>query len=55
MLKMLKKIAEATTALSQVNIEKERLRVLKQNREQEQATKANERQAVKKNKSKSRV
>jgi hypothetical protein len=39
------KIAEATTALSQVNIEKERLRVLKQNREQQQATQANERQS----------
>ena len=39
------KIAEANSALTQVNIEKERLRVLKQQREQEQATKENERQS----------
>jgi chemotaxis protein histidine kinase CheA len=39
------KIAEATAALSQVNIEKERLRVLKQQREQEQTTKKNEGQS----------
>ena len=42
------KVANATAALTQVNIEKERLRVLKQNREQEQATKANERQSSQK-------
>ena len=39
------KIAEANSALTQVNIEKERLRVLKQQREQEQAAKENERQS----------
>jgi len=39
------KIAEANSALTQVNIEKERLRVLKQNREQERATQENERQS----------
>jgi chromosome segregation ATPase len=39
------KIAEANSALTQVNIEKERLRVLKQQREQEQTTKENERQS----------
>lgn len=42
------KVANATAALTQVNIEKERLRVLKQNREQEQATKANEGQSSQK-------
>jgi chromosome segregation ATPase len=42
------KIAEANSALTQVNIEKERLRVLKQQREQEQATKENERQSSQK-------
>lgn len=35
------KVAEATAALTQVNIEKERLRVLKQQREQEQAIRKN--------------
>ena len=35
------KVAEATAALTQVNIEKERLRVLKQQREQEQAAQKN--------------
>jgi hypothetical protein len=39
------KIAEATAALTQVNIQKERVKVLKQNREQEQATQKNERQS----------
>ena len=39
------KIAEANSALTQVNIEKERLRVLKQQREQEKATRANARQS----------
>ncbi len=42
------KIAEANSALTQVNIEKERLRVLKQQREQEQAIKENERQSSQK-------
>tara|TARA_Y100001938_G_C7991428_1_gene379722 strand:+ start:57 stop:974 length:918 start_codon:yes stop_codon:yes gene_type:complete len=39
------KIAEANSALTQVNIEKERLRVLKQQREQEKATQKNEGQS----------
>ena len=39
------KIAEANSALTQVNIEKERLRVLKQQREQERATQKNEGQS----------
>ncbi len=39
------KIAEANSALTQVNIEKERLRVLKQQREQERATQTNEGQS----------
>ena len=39
------KIAEANSALTQVNIEKERLRVLKQQREQEKATQTNARQS----------
>ena len=39
------KIAEANSALTQVNIEKERLRVLKQQREQAKSTQANERQS----------
>jgi hypothetical protein len=38
------KIAEANTALTQVNIEKERLRILKHQREQEQAAQKNARQ-----------
>ena len=38
------KIAEANSALTQVNIEKERLRVLKQQREQAKSTQENERQ-----------
>ena len=42
------KVAEATAALTQVNIEKERLRVLKQQREQAQSTQENERQSNKK-------
>ena len=39
------KIAEATAALTQVGIQKERVKVLKQNREQEQATQKNEGQS----------
>ena len=39
------KIAEANSALTQVNIEKERLRVLKQQREQAKSTEENERQS----------
>ena len=39
------KIAEANSALTQVNIEKERLRLLKQQREQEKATQKNEGQS----------
>ena len=39
------KIAEANSALTQVNIEKERLRVLKQQREQAKSTQENERQS----------
>ena len=39
------KITEANSALTQVNIEKERLRVLKQQREQEQATQKDARQS----------
>ena len=39
------KVAEATAALTQVNIEKERLRVLKQNREQEKTAQENEGQS----------
>ena len=42
------KVAEATAALTQVNIEKERLRVLKQQREQAQSTQENERQSSQK-------
>ena len=42
------KIAEANSALTQVNIEKERLRVLKQQREQEQATQKDARQSSQK-------
>ena len=42
------KIAEANSALTQVNIEKERLRVLKQQREQEQATQKDEGQSSQK-------
>ena len=42
------KVAEATAALTQVNIEKERLRVLKQQREQAQSTQEDERQSNKK-------
>ena len=38
------KVAEATAALTQVNIEKERLRVLKQQREQEKASQENNNQ-----------
>jgi hypothetical protein len=40
-----KQVEEENSALTQVNIEKERLRVLKQQREQEQTTKENERQS----------
>ena len=46
------KIAEATAAITQVNIQKERVNVLKQNREQEQATQANERQGNQKQETK---
>ena len=46
------KIAEATAAITQVNIQKERVKVLKQNREQEQATQANERQSNQKQETK---
>ena len=42
------KIAEANSALTQVNIEKERLRVLKQQREQEQAAQKDARQSSQK-------
>ena len=42
------KVAEATAALTQVNIEKERLRVLKQQREQAQSAQEDERQSNKK-------
>ena len=42
------KVAEATAALTQVNIEKERLRVLKQQREQAQSTQENEGQSSQK-------
>ena len=42
------KVAEATAALTQVNIEKERLRVLKQQREQEQAAQKDARQSSQK-------
>jgi len=42
------KITEANSALTQVNIEKERLRVLKQQREQEQATQKDARQSSQK-------
>ena len=42
------KVAEATAALTQVNIEKERLRVLKQQREQAQSTQEDERQSSQK-------
>ena len=44
------KIAEANSALTQVNIEKERLRVLKQQREQEQAAQKDARQSSQKEK-----
>ena len=49
------KIAEANSALTQVNIEKERLRVLKQQREQEQAAKKDETTEQSKRRSKTTI
>ena len=49
------KIAEANSALTQVNIEKERLRVLKQQREQEQAAQKDARQSSQKEEERTEV